>query len=233
MEFASLINEGQSLIKKLENEINKLISIKNKSINCISKNEQEISQKVIEIIDNIYQIKIRIDKIIKNLKQKLELSKEDNFSDLRIEKNLFGAFIKKYQSTINRFKLIESDIKKEKETELIREAEIAIHHELNEEERNNLIRNPDILVEIYENKLKGKASVRLKNALRDLEERHKDILKLERSINELHQMIKELNLLVIYQGEMLDNIAENVNIAKDNVIKAEATIGKSKDCIIF
>lgn len=186
-----------------------------------------------KIIDNIYQTRIRMDKIIKNLKQKLDYSKEENDSDLRIEKNLFDAFIKKYQRTINRFKKIESYIKSDKETKLIREAEIAINHELNEEERKNLIRNPDVLIEIYENKLRGKAPVRLKNALRNLEERHKDILKLEHSINELHKMVSELNLLVIYQGKMIDNIAENVNIAKDNVIKGEITIGKSKDCIIY
>ena len=186
-----------------------------------------------EIIDNIYQTRIRMDKIIKNLKQKLDYSKEENDSDLRIEKNLFDAFIKKYQSTINRFKKIESYIKSDKETKLIREAEIAINHELNEEERKNLIRNPDVLIEIYENKLRGKAPVRLKNALRNLEERHKDILKLEHSINELHKMVSELNLLVIYQGKMIDNIAENVNIAKNNVIEGEITIGKSKDCIIY
>ena len=73
----------------------------------------------------------------------------------------------------------------------------------------------------------------MKNAVRDLEERHKDILKLERSINELHKMVNELNLLVLYQGGMIDNIAENIYLAKDYVIKGEATIGKSKDCIIY
>jgi t-SNARE complex subunit (syntaxin) len=207
-----------------------LLSIKNKSI---IKNEQEISQQMNKIIDDINQTRIRIGKIIKNLKQKLDYSKEEKDNDFRIKKNLFDAFIKKYQSTVNRFQKIESDIKNDKQTKLIREAEIAINHELNEEERKNLIKNPDILVEIYENKLRGKAPVRLKNAVRNLEERHKDILKLERSINELHKMVDELNILVLYQGGMIDNIAENVNIAKDYVIKGEATIGKSKDCIIY
>lgn len=186
-----------------------------------------------KIIDDINQTRIRIGKIIKNLKQKLDYSKEEKDNDFRIKKNLFDAFIKKYQSTVNRFQKIESDIKNDKQTKLIREAEIAINHELNEEERKNLIKNPDILVEIYENKLRGKAPVRLKNAVRDLEERHKDILKLESSINELHKMVNELNILVLYQGGMVDNIAENVNIAKDFVIKGEITIGKSKDCIVY
>jgi t-SNARE complex subunit (syntaxin) len=187
-----------------------------------------------KIIDNIYQIRIRMDKLIKNINQKLDNSKEENDNDLRIKKNLFNAFIKKYQRTINIFQKIEADIKIDKETKLIREAEIVINHDLNEEERKNLIRNPDILVEIYENKLKGNTvPYPLKNALRDLEDRHKDILKLERSINDLHKMVIELNLLVAYQGEMIDNIAEYVNTAKINVIKGETTIGKSKDCIIY
>ena len=186
-----------------------------------------------EIFDRVYQIRIKMDKIIKNLKENLDYSKEKNNKDLRKKKNLFDAFIKKCQITINRFQKIESDIKMDKETKLIREAEIAINHDLNEEERKSLVKNPDSLVEIYENKIRGKAPVRLKNALRDLEERHKDILKLEESINDLHKMIYELNLLVIYQGEMIDNIAENINQGKDHVIKAEREIGKSKDCIVY
>lgn len=46
--------------------------------------------------------------------------------------------------------------------------------------------------------------------LRELEERHKDILALEKSVTGVNMLFKELNVLVATQGETLDNIESNV-----------------------
>ena len=42
-------------------------------------------------------------------------------------------------------------------------------------------------------------------------------------------MITELNKLVQYQGEMIDNIVENVSKSKDYIIKAEGELGDGRD----
>ena len=69
------------------------------------------------------------------------------------------------------------------------------------------------------------------NAVIDLEERHKDIKKLEKSLMELTKMISEFNKLVFYQGEMIDNIVENIRMAKDYTQKAEGILEKAKKCM--
>ena len=198
-----------------------------------------MSQQIYEVNDNIIQSRNIMDKIIKTLKGKFDNSKEEDDdedkkkekdeTDLRIQKNLFDAMIKKYQNVINRYHNIETNIKSEKEQKLIREAEIVINRDLNEEEKQNLIENPNYLQDMYKDQLTGQAIVQLQNAVRDLEERHKDIVKLEKSIMELHKMVTELNLLVQYQGEMVDNIAENINKAKEYVNKGEKEVVKSKE----
>ena len=170
-----------------------------------------------------------MDNIIKNLKPHLELDKEKpDEVDLRLKKNLFDSMIKKYQNTMQRFQDAENEIKKIKETKLVRGAEIALGQELDDQERKDLVENPQMLEQIYENKLKSKPSEALKNAVRDLEERHNDIKNLEKSVLQLHKIIMELNMLVQYQGEMIDNIVTNINKAKDHVIKAEVEITKGK-----
>ena len=185
-----------------------------------------MSQQIYEVNDNIVKSRTEMDKIIKTLKAKLENSDEGEDdeeedknkkeeTDLRIQKNLFDAMIKKYQNVINRYQNVETKIKSEKEKKLFRGAEIVIHHDLNEEEKQKLIENPNFLQNMYKDQLTGEATVQLQNAVRDLEERHKDIVKLEKSIMELHKMVTELNLLVQYQGEMIDNIVENVKISKN------------------
>ena len=175
-----------------------------------------------------YQIKM--DKLLKELN--IDLSSNNNTSDnseLRTKKNLFDAMINKYHNVIQRFQEQELEIKKIKENRLIRAAEISLDQELNDRQKNEIIENPQILQQIFVNKLKGQAHIKLQNVVRDLEERHKDILKLQKSILEIHKITTELNLLVQYQGEMIDNIVENLNQAKLNIIKGEKEINKTYD----
>jgi len=187
---------------------------------------------MLNVMNQVNESRNKLDRIIKNLKSKIESSDEEekeDETDIRLKKNLFDALIKKYQHTMQRFQNVETEIKKIKETKLIREAEIAVNHELNEEEREEVIENPQMIQQMYENKLTGKAHVKLVNAVRDLEERHKDIVKLQKSILELHKMVIELSAMVQYQGEMIDNIVDNVNIATEFVKKGEKQVIKSKE----
>jgi t-SNARE complex subunit (syntaxin) len=169
--------------------------------------------------------------IIEQLKPQLksEENEEADEAELRLKKNLFDAMIKKYQHTIQRFQEEESKIKKIKETKLVRGAEIALGEELDEQRRKEVIENPQMVKQIYEDKLKQKAPVKLINAVRDLEERHQDIKRLEKSVLELHKMILQLNALVQYQGEMIDNIVTNISQAKDAIIKGEKELGAAKN----
>ena len=202
--------------------------IKNQIIDKTDEEEKDISKRINDIVNNVNNSKIKMNSIIKELKSQLASDEDDaDLTDLRIKKNLFDAMIKKYQRTLERFGDAESEVKRIKETKLVRGAEIALGRELDEQERKNAVENPEMVKQIYQEKL---APGILINAVRDLEERHKDIKKLEKSILELHNMIIELNALVQYQGEMIDNIVNNVSIAKDHVINAEIEfeLGKKK-----
>ena len=173
-----------------------------------------------------------MNQINKSLESELEKdnnNKKKDDNDLRVKINLFNAMIKKYQEVIQKYQNKETDIKNIKEIKLIRNAEIGLGRDLTEEEKENIIEDPKKIQQIYEDKLKGKAHPTLQNAVRDLEERHRDIKKLEKSIIELSNMITELNKLVQYQGEMIDNILENVTIAGDHIKKAESCLEKAKE----
>ncbi|KAL7078979.1 hypothetical protein ACQ4LE_001045 [Meloidogyne hapla] len=54
----------------------------------------------------------------------------------------------------------------------------------------------------------------------DVKSRHEDIIKLEGSIRELHEMFQDLAMLVESQGEMADHIETNVICAKELAYKA-------------
>ena len=178
-----------------------------------------------------------MDKIIKELEFEMENKNNDENSDpniikedidLRTKKNLFGAMVKKYTKVIRKFQNEEEEIKKIKEAKLIREAEIGLGRDLTKKEIEQVMEDRKMIQQIYEDKLKGQIPEPLKNAVRDLEERHKDIKKLEKSIIELSKMISELSKLVKYQGEMIDNIVENVSKSKDYIEKGEEQLIEAK-----
>ena len=170
-------------------------------------------------MNSVQNTQNQMDKLIKELKAMLNEEEGDiNDPEIRIKNNLFGSMLKKYQNTCMRFQREESDIKNIIETKLVRAAEIAVNEELNEQQRKEVIENPQMIQQMYENKLTGAAHIKLQNAVRDLEERHRDIKKLEKSILQVHNMIQELNSLVKYQGEIIDNIEINIKSAKNYLI---------------
>ena len=232
-EFSSLISEAQGHIKFIEKKNDELIELRNEVENAIdSKQESEISNQINQIINDVQTKQKSLKNIVENLNEQIEKlknnEKEKENPEIRIKQNLLGALTKKYQDISIKFQTIENEIKNLIQNKMIRSAEIALGHDLNENEKNDILIEPKRVQKIYEDKLTGAAHIKLLNAVSDLEERHKDIKNLERSIIQLHNLIMELNQLVHLQGEMIDNIEQNIKQAKNYVQKAEINLEKSK-----
>ncbi|XP_075891055.1 syntaxin-4 [Nelusetta ayraudi] len=60
-----------------------------------------------------------------------------------------------------------------------------------------------------------------KQALNEIESRHDEIRKLEKSIKDLHDMFQYLAMEVEAQGEMVDRIEANIKQSSDYVVKAK------------
>jgi len=66
-----------------------------------------------------------------------------------------------------------------------------------------------------------------RQTLADVETRHNDILKLEKSLIELHDMFMEMAALVESQGEMIDRIETHVTSTQDFVETATVQLKKA------
>ncbi|XP_064128109.1 syntaxin-2 isoform X1 [Loxodonta africana] len=66
-----------------------------------------------------------------------------------------------------------------------------------------------------------------RQALNEIESRHKDIMKLETSIRELHEVFMDMAMFVETQGEMINNIEKNVMNAADYVEHAKEETKKA------
>jgi syntaxin 1B/2/3 len=82
------------------------------------------------------------------------------------------------------------------------------------------VANPQLAQEMLQRKIYGQASITLKNTVSDIQDKFRDIQKLEASVNQCVALFNELATLVQAQGEQIDSIEANVAGAKDYVEKA-------------
>ncbi|XP_068166501.1 syntaxin-2 isoform X1 [Antennarius striatus] len=66
-----------------------------------------------------------------------------------------------------------------------------------------------------------------RQALNEIESRHQDIMRLECSIRELHEMFMDMAMLVETQGEMVNNIETNVSNAAEYICRAKEETKKA------
>jgi len=74
--------------------------------------------------------------------------------------------------------------------------------------------------------LQQQGMVNVNNQL--IDQRHKDIQQIAKSINELNQIFKDLNVLIIEQGTILDRIDYNIEVTHHNVVEGVKNIQKAK-----
>ncbi|THD23165.1 Syntaxin-1A protein [Fasciola hepatica] len=79
-----------------------------------------------------------------------------------------------------------------------------------------------------------------KRSLSDIEARHADIIRLEKSIEELRDLFMAVSLMVDQQSELIDRVEYNVNKAADCVVQAKGKLSsavqqnkKSRRCKII
>ena len=235
--FIKSTREIQSKIKILKTNNDNLRSLKTLLIQSVAaEDKSKYNTKISSIIEessNIQkEIKTTLENNFKTFIKDLDINTNLFEQEKRISRNLHGATVKNFQDVMLEFQSLESDLKSTNEGMIIRSAEIVINRQLSREEKKNIIESPEIAQKLIQEKLSGQAHSKLQNALQDLQERHDEIRKLEASILAVHALIEELAGLVRLQGEMIDNICDNISAAKDDAIKAEEDIFDSKKNMI-
>ena len=235
--FIKSTREIQSKIKILKTNNDNLRSLKTLLIQSVAaEDKSKYNMKISSIIEessNIQkEIKTTLENNFKTFIKDLDINTNLFEQEKRISRNLHGATVKNFQDIMLEFQSLESDLKSTNEGMIIRSAEIVINRQLSREEKKNIIESPEIAQKLIQEKLSGQAHSKLQNALQDLQERHDEIRKLEASILAVHALIEELAGLVRLQGEMIDNICDNISAAKDDAIKADEDIFDSKKNMI-
>jgi len=192
-------------IQKFVNEVKKLHSTILAAPTTDDTVKNELEERMGEIKRTAQKVRQKLKDMEVNL-QNSESSGKSQTAEHRIKKTQFSFLSHLFTDIMGQYNSVQIEHRENCKGRIIRQLEIT-GKKTDEDEIERMLEsgNPQIFTEgiLMETKI-------AKQTLADIEARHKDILKLEQSIKELHDMFMDMAMLVESQGDMIDNIERNI-----------------------
>jgi len=201
------------------------------------KTKEEMEQCMADIKSNANKVRRKLRLIDKNIEENSANTKP---ADLRIQKTQHSTLSRKFIAVMTEYNTTQNDYRDRCKARIQRQLEIT-GKQVDNEQLENMLENSDGSPAIFTGGI-IMDTVQTKQALNDIEARHNDIMKLETSIRELHDMFMDMAMMVEQQGEIIDRIEYNVEHSVDYVeravsdtkkaVKYQSKARRKKICII-
>ncbi|XP_021176861.2 syntaxin-3a isoform X4 [Fundulus heteroclitus] len=221
-EFFSQIEDIRNSIDKIDEnvaEVKKLYSV----ILSAPTSDQKTQDDLEAITNDIKKMANNARNKLKTIERNLESEQQERVSaDIRIRKSQHAVLSRKFVEVMTKYNEAQVEFREKSKGRIQRQLEITGKATTDEE-----------LEEMLES---GNAAVFTagivdsgisKQALSEIESRHKDIVRLESSIKELHDMFVDIAMLVESQGGMIDRIESNMDQSVGFVERAVADTKKA------
>lgn len=235
--------QGESLHDERDEDALQVEEIRG-SVDLIASNVEEVKKKHSAILSNPVndaKTKEELDELMANIKRtankvrgKLkvienEIEHDENNgkgsvdANLRIRKTQHATLSRKFVEVMTDYNKTQTDYRERCKGRIQRQLDIA-GKQVGDDALEEMIEsgNPGVFTQGIITDTQ-----QAKQTLADIEARHNDIMKLESSIRELHDMFMDMAMLVESQGEMVDRIEYNVEHAKEFVDRAVADTKKA------
>lgn len=215
------IRIGISKIAQCVEEVKKNHSIILSAPNPEGKIKEELEDLNKEIKKTANKIRVRLKSIEQSLDQ--DGSAPRTSVDARIRRTQHSVLSRKFVDVMAEFNEAQTVFRERSKGRIQRQLEITGKATTDEELETMLESgNPSIFTSdiISDSKV-------TRQALNEIESRHKDIMRLETSIRELHEMFLDMAMFVETQGDMINNIEKNVTSAVDYVERAKEDTKKA------
>ncbi|XP_051505561.1 syntaxin 3b isoform X4 [Myxocyprinus asiaticus] len=221
-EFFAQIEDIRNSIDKIDEnvaEVKKLYSV----ILSAPTSDQKTQDDLEALTNEIKKMANNARNKLKTIERNLETEEMERVSaDMRIRKSQHAILSRKFVDVMTKYSEAQVDFREKSKGRIQRQLEITGKATTDEE-----------LEEMLEG---GNAAVFTagivdsgisKQALSEIEARHKDIVRLESSIKELHDMFQDIAMLVESQGGMIERIENNMDQSVGFVERAVADTKKA------
>ncbi|XP_061101824.1 syntaxin-3 isoform X1 [Conger conger] len=224
-EFFSQIEEIRTSIDKIDEnvvEVKKLYSV----ILSAPTSDQKTQDDLEAVTNDIKKLANNARNKLKSIERNLETNEERVSADMRIRKSQHAILSRKFVEVMTKYNEAQVDFRERSKGRIQRQLEITgkttTDEELEEmlEGGNAAVFTAGVIHSIMDSGIS-------RQALSEIEARHKDIVRLESSIKELHDMFVDIAMLVENQGGMIDRIESNMDQSVGFVERAVADTKKA------
>jgi t-SNARE complex subunit (syntaxin) len=206
-EVVSEIKSGMALIKKNIKAIEESYGQSLVALNVDQKNSEDLER----LIDSTNLAAADLRNKLKEMDQ--ENKKMGNntkgTAQYRIRTNMHGTLTRKFLDLMSEYQEVQTKYKNKYRERVERQYKIA-KPDATQEEIDEALESGN--TQIFQKQiLDMQHHAQAKEALIYIENRHRDIIRLEQSIKQLHQLFLDMAILVEAQGELIDQIEYNVS----------------------
>lgn len=213
-DFFKEVEEIRMMIDKIQANVEE-VKKKHSAILSAPQSDEKTKQELEDLMADIKKTANRVRGKLKGIEQNIEQEEQQSKSnaDLRIRKTQHSALSRKFVEVMTEYNRTQTDYRERCKGRIQRQLEITGRATTNEEleemleQGNSAVFTQGIIMETQQ----------AKQTLADIEARHADIIKLENSIRELHDMFMDMAMLVESQGDMVDRIEFHVDSSRDHV----------------
>lgn len=149
-----------------------------------------------------------------------------NSAEFKIHLNMHGTVTKKFIELMHEYETTQGKYKSLLKERVARQVKVA-NPNATEEEVAEAVENGG--ANVFVDQVLSKADQVAMNAYADVQSKHQDLMRLEASIKEVHQLFQDMALMVEAQGELLDNIEEMVSKSTEYTESGVKELVKAKD----
>ncbi|XP_022050228.1 syntaxin-4 [Acanthochromis polyacanthus] len=208
------IHEGLQSLKRMVSELEN----KQKTVLGVALPEESMKKELQTLREEIKTLASQIQRKLKNIEPKK--GEEDGKYipiNIRMQRTQHGVLSKEFVELMGHCNTIQAQYRDRNVERIQRQLKITGTN-VTDEELDSMLESGQTDVFTQNILIDAKAT---KQALNEIESRHDEILKLERSIRDLHDMFQYLAMEVEAQGEMVDRIENNIKQSSNYVEKAK------------
>mmetsp|Transcript_4032 Transcript_4032/g.5297 ORF Transcript_4032/g.5297 Transcript_4032/m.5297 type:complete len:317 (-) Transcript_4032:243-1193(-) len=192
--------------------------------------ENELSRKLRPLVDQTNKRAKRTKTLLGLLKEETKKLQDEGTikqSDLRIRENLVNTLTRKFIDEMKAYQASQQKYKTDIKKKVTRQVQI-VKPDATDEEIDAVMRSEGGRDSLYrETILAGGVNDQVKTSYAKVAGKYQDVLALEQSVAELHQMFLDFALLTEQQGELLDQIEFQVKQAGDYIEDANVDVYES------
>jgi t-SNARE complex subunit (syntaxin) len=221
-EFFKDVETVKRLILNIKDATKRMEDIKQQIVlTTTAEREKELSRELEPLIgENNKKASVAkqlLQKLRENTEKMRTTSKPGGEADIRIRENLANTLTRKFVDVMKEYQTTQQKFKTEIKKKVKRQVQI-VKPDATSEEIDAVLKSGGGSGDVFKTAiLKGDASDSIRNAYANVKDKYQDVLTLESSVQELHQMFVDFALLTETQGDLLDQIEYQVKAASDYI----------------